>query len=117
MSEILTQQAAIADFIGRSLVGLPEGAQNVVVRMDAALWRTVQQALRADGAMQARAERAEAALAPFDRAAGFHVIESQSDPEAHILLRREDGFASALRVKDFREARAVCEASKTETAR
>lgn len=117
MTDVLTRQEAISDYIDRILAEAPAGEETASVRLDRDLWRAVQRALRADGAMQARAERAEAALAPFDRAAGFHVIESQGDPEAHILLRREDGFASALRVKDFREARAVCEASKTETAR
>lgn len=44
------------------------------------------------------------ALEPFANAANFYEVESQTDEDAQLLVRRGNGFASALTVRDFRIA-------------
>lgn len=47
------------------------------------------------------------ALEPFANAANFYEVESQTDEDAQLLVRRGTGFASALTVRNFRTAQRV----------
>jgi hypothetical protein len=54
-----------------------------------------------------RVRELERALEPFANAANFWEIESQKDEAAQLLVKPGEGFASALTVKNFREAQRV----------
>jgi hypothetical protein len=58
-------------------------------------------------AKDAEIERLRKALKPFATAANFYEIESQTFEETQILVKKGEGFSSALQVKDFRQARAL----------
>jgi hypothetical protein len=58
-------------------------------------------------AAEAALKEAREGLKPFARAAEFYAVSSQTDEETQMLVHAGEGLSGALKVKDFRKARAL----------